>query len=96
MQKEYLIAVSEFCTQHNIAVSFVSSLQQTGLINVITVEDAEFIHAEELKQLERYVHFHYELDINIEGIESIMHLLLRVNMLQDEITELRNRLCLYE
>jgi hypothetical protein len=96
MQKEYLIAVAEFCTQHNIAVSFVSSLQQTGLINVITVEDAEFIDAEDLKQLERYVHFHYELDINIEGIESIMHLLLRVNMMQDEITELRNRLCLYE
>ena len=96
MKKEYLIAVAEFCTIHNIAVSFVNSLQQTGLINVITVEDAEFIDAEDLKQLERFVHFHYELDINLEGIETISHMLVRVNMLQDEITELRNRLDLYE
>ena len=96
MQKGYLIAVAEFCTQHEVAVSFVSSLQQTGLINVITVEEVEFINVEDLKQLERFVHFHYELDINLEGIETISHLLVRVNMLQYEITELRNRLDLYE
>jgi len=96
MQKEFLIAVDEFCTKHDIEVSFVSSLQQTGLIHVITVEEASFINAEELKQLERYVHFHYELDINIEGIETISHMLVRVNRLQDEITALRNRLGLYE
>lgn len=96
MQKEYLIAVDEFCINHNIAVSFVSSLQQTGLIHVITVEEANYINAEELKQLEQYVHFHYELDINIEGIETISHLLICVNNLQDEITLLRNRLGVYE
>ena len=34
MQKEYLIAVDEFCTHNNIENSFISSLQETGLIEI--------------------------------------------------------------
>ena len=81
MQTEYLIAIDEFCANHNIEVSFISSLQQNG---------------GQLQQLEKYIRFYYELDINMEGIETITHLLHRVISLQDEITELRNRLRLYE
>jgi chaperone modulatory protein CbpM len=36
------------------------------------------------------------LDINIEGIETITHMLNRINGMQDEIIGLRNRLRLYE
>ncbi len=96
MQKKHLIAVDEFCSIHDVETSYVRSLQQTGLLHVITVGNAYFIDTENLKLLEQYVHFHYELDINIEGIESISHLLIRVNSMQDEITLLRNRLGLYE
>ena len=96
MQKKHLIAVDEFCSIHDVEISYVSLLQQTGLIHVITVENAYFIDKENLKLLERYVHFHYELDINIEGIETISHLLLQLNAMHDEITHLRNRLGLFE
>lgn len=96
MQTEYLIAVDEFCANHDIEISFVNSLQQTGLIEITTIEEVEFIDSEQLNQLEKYVRFYYELDINLEGIETIQHLLQRVNALQQEITVLRNRLRLYE
>jgi len=46
--------------------------------------------------LEKFVRFYYELDINLEGIETISHLLERVNALQDELTMLKNRLGIYE
>ena len=96
MQTEYLIAVEEFCACHDIEVSFISSLQRTGLIETTMIEGDWFIDTEQLQQLEKYIRFYYELDINLEGIESIMHLLQRVNAMHDEITQLKNRLRLYE
>ena len=96
MQAEYLIAIDEFCANHNIEVSFISSLQQNGLIEISTIKDIGFIDADQLQQIEKYIRFYYELDINMEGIETINHLLQQINSLQDEITVLRNRLRLYE
>jgi hypothetical protein len=96
MQTEYLIAVEEFCANHNIKISFIRSLQQTGLIEITTIKETGFIDASQLQHLEKFIRLYYELDINLEGIETITHLLQRINSLQDEIIALRNRLRLYE
>jgi hypothetical protein len=96
MGTEYLIAVDEFCTSHNIEISFISSLQQSGLIEITTIRDSGFIEADQLRQLEKYVRLYYDLDINLEGIETIDYLLHQINSMQDEIRSLRNRLRLYE
>lgn len=96
MNTKNLIAVNDFCNNHKIEVSFISSLYRTGLIEVTTVEDSGFIDAEQLQQLEKFIRLYYELDINLEGIESITHLLKRIKSLQDEIITLKNRLRLYE
>ena len=96
MKRDYLIAVDEFCASHDIEISFISSLQDTGLIETTTIEEAQFLNAEQLQELERYIRFYYELNINLEGIDSIRHLLQRVNSMNNEITSLKNRLRLYE
>jgi len=98
MQTENLIAINEFCINHNIEISFISSLQQNGLIKITTFEDKEtgFITAGQLQQLEKIVRFYFELDINLEGIEAITYLLQRIESMQDEIIALKNRLRLYE
>lgn len=96
MKKENLIAVDDFCISHNIEISFISSLQQTGLIEISTIEETPFIEAEQLQEIEKFVRLYYDLDINLEGIETINHLLRRINSMQDEIVTLRNRLRLYE
>ena len=96
MQTKNYIAVNEFCINHNIEVSFISSLQETGLIEIAFVEETAFLDADQLQQVEKFMHLYYDLDINLEGIETITHLLQRMNAMQDEITILRNRLSLYE
>ena len=96
MTTENLISVNEFCTSHNIEISFISSLQQNGLIEIATIQETAFIDADQLQQVEKFIRFYYDLDINLEGIETITHLLRRINAMQDEITALRNRLSLYE
>ena len=45
MQTEHLIAVNDFCINHNIEVSFISSLQETGLIEIAFVEETAFFYA---------------------------------------------------
>ncbi|HAH23230.1 MAG TPA: MerR family transcriptional regulator [Prolixibacteraceae bacterium] len=91
-----LISAYEFCASHNIEVSFIHSLEETGLIEVTTIEETGFIPVSQLQQLEKMVHLYNELGINIEGIDTINHLLHRIIDLQDEVTGLKNRLRLFE
>jgi hypothetical protein len=91
-----LIAVNEFCVHHNIEISFLNLLQQNGLIEISTIESKYFVEKEQLPKLEKFVHFYYDLDINLEGIETITYLLQRIETMQNEMVELKNRLRLYE
>jgi hypothetical protein len=91
-----LIPADAFCAKHNIGISFIRSLQESGLIEITTIEETGYIPADRLQELERMVRLYYDLDINMEGIETIHHLLQRINAMHDEITALRNRLRLYE
>ena len=93
---EKLIPANEFCANYNISISFIRSLQENGLMEITTSEETEYIPAGRLHELERIIRLHYEMDINLEGIETIIHLLHRINTMQDEITDLRNRLRVYE
>jgi hypothetical protein len=96
MQTEYLIALDDFCARHNVEVSFISSLHQSGLIEITTIQDAGYIDAMQLRHLEKIIRLYYELDINLEGIEAINYLLKKLISQQDEIMALKNRLRLYE
>lgn len=96
MQTVNFITVNEFCSNWNIEVSFVKSLQDNGLIEIVTISEIAYIKISQLRQLEKMVSFHYELDINLEGIETIEHLLQRMHTMQDEIKDLRNKLRLFE
>ena len=93
---EHLISTNEFCTHYKVEYSFIDSLQQHGLIEMITIDEHSFIDHDHLKNIEKLVRLHYDLDINLEGIEAITYLLNRVKNMQQEILSLKNRLRLYE
>ena len=96
MESQELISIVEFCSSHEIELSFISSLQNYGLIEVQEVEQGRFIPAVELIRLERLVRLHFDLNINLEGIDVILHLLNRVEDMQSEIRSLESRLKLYD
>jgi hypothetical protein len=96
MQPKDLIAADDFCLSHHIEVSFINSLSDMGLIEMTTMEERCFIDANQLHVIERMVRMHYDLNINLEGIDAITHLLNRVEELQSELVMLRNRLRFYE
>jgi len=96
MEREDIILASEFCVHHNIQLSFIQSLSDNGMIATEVVEDNIYLPTSELKLVEKIVHLHFDLDINLEGIETIMHLLNRMEDMQGQIRQLTNRLKRYE
>jgi hypothetical protein len=96
MATEEMIPVGDLCMFHHIDLSFIQSLQKFGLIEISTMEETYYVHSDQLRQLEQFIRWHYELDINLAGIEAITHLLQRIESLQHEIRTLRNRLHAYE
>ena len=96
MTKEEMVAASEFCTSHNVEISFLYSLSESGLLEITNVEETVFISQEQLPELEKLVRLHYDMDINLEGIEAIHHLLQQMKTMQDEMRVLKNKLALSE
>jgi len=93
---EHLISTDDFCSHYKVEYSFINSLQQHGLIEITSIDQHSFIDHDHLKNIEKLVRLHYDLDINLEGIEAITYLLNRVKNMHAEIIALKNRLRLYE
>ena len=96
MQTEDMISLQEFCMNYQIEQSFVYALQDSGLVEIIHSEEEVCIPVNQLQQLEKLVRLNTEMDINIEGIEVITHLLERIDSMQQKIVQLNNRLSVYE
>jgi chaperone modulatory protein CbpM len=94
--KKGLIAANDFCTYHHVEYTFVRSLNEAGLVELTVIDQADYIPETQLQQLERMVRLHNELEINLAGIEAISHLLQRLENIQEEKRQLRNRLNRYE
>ncbi|MBZ4187772.1 chaperone modulator CbpM [Niabella beijingensis] len=86
------ISVEQCCSYYRIETTFVQSLNDHGLIELVQQNESYFIAFEQLADLEKYMHMHYDLDINMEGLEAIAHLLNKVQRLQTEIRGLKNEL----
>lgn len=96
MEKETMIPVSEFCIHYNIELSFIDSLKESGLIDIKNIEEEIVIPLSQLNQLEKIARLYYEMDINLEGIETITYLLTQMKTMQQEIIQLSNKLSIYE
>ena len=96
METTDMIVLDEFCTSHQVEVSFVRTLEEHGLIETIIVNETVCIQENELPKLEQIVRLHQELNINSEGIDAVINLLTRIENMQNEIIELRNKLNFHE
>ena len=90
-----MIVLDEFCASHEVEVSFIRSLEDQGLIETIVVNETVCVPVNELSKLEQIIRLR-ELNINPEGIDAIIHLLMRIETLQNELITLRNKISFYE
>src|SRR5665647_2661147 len=78
MKNENMISAAVFCECHHIEISFIDSLKATGLIEIATIEESSYIRESQLNDLEKIVRLYFDLDLNIEGIDTVINLLQRM------------------
>lgn len=96
MNSDDLIATEEICIRYQVERTFITTLCERGLIEVVTIEQQEYIPSDKIAEFEKMRRLHYDLEINIEGLEAVQHLLEQLKELQKHNIQLRNRLDLYE
>jgi len=91
-----LIAITTLCSHYEIEFSFIDALHKTGLIQIVIIEQDQFIHQDQIGDLEKMIRLHHELNVNLEGIDVVFNLLEKERELRNELNALKNRLRLYE
>lgn len=91
-----LIIIREYCIQNQVEPDFIVQLENEGLIQISVVEEERYIHISQLKHLDQYVRWYYDLSINVAGIDVIQNLLDRIDDMQEEINRLKEQLRLID
>jgi len=96
MAGEEIIPIELFCTSYQVEESFLETLESYGLISITIQDQRRFILTEEIVELEKFSRLHYELEINVPGIEALQHMMERIKQMQQELADLKARLKIYE
>ena len=96
MNMENLIPIPKLCIHYTVEMSFFTKLSEMGLLEIKTIESKQYIDSDAIYEIEKMIRMHQELDVNIEGIDIVFNLLQKIDVLQNELTALKNRLRLYE
>jgi hypothetical protein len=88
-----IISIEACCEHYKITTAFIRSLHDRGLLQFT---DDDSIAHDDLGLLEKYINFHYNMDINMEGIEAIAHLLEQMETMRRQMVQMQNRLAYYE
>ena len=96
MKTTEFIEVPRLCEEYKIEHSFVTELQDKGVIEVITIEQRLFLHHDYIPVFEKVMRLYRDLHINVEGIDVILNLLDKIDDLNKQLSKTQNRLHLYE
>lgn len=88
MKKE-VISVKAYCSFRRVDTAFIDMLEESGLIQLVSMRRQRCIPHEALDTVERLVNWHYELEVNPEGLEVADTLYQKIIALQAEIDQLR-------
>lgn len=92
MDNRQWIPVTQICESHHITTRFFDDLEQYGLVSLRVEQQHRYLNADQLSAVEKILVLHHELGINFEGIETVIHLLQKINTLQQEMLSLRQQL----
>ncbi len=92
METQNYISIKQFCIHHDVPISFVYELHNIQLIEIISIENTQYLYENQIKDLEKLMRLHFDLEINLEGLDAIYNLLKQVETLQQDIVTLKNKL----
>jgi hypothetical protein len=96
MSDKELISVQKVIVHHNLDEQFIESIESFQLIDFIVKDSNKYLHTEQLPILEKIIRLHYDLEVNMQGIDVINNMLDRMDSMHKTIQQLENKLKLYE
>ena len=96
MYTEQLIHLETFCSYHHVEVSFFRSLQEYGLVEIVSKEDGSYIPESKVKDAEQLVRLHNDLELSPDGLDIVCYLLNQLKQKTEELNMLQNKLRFYE
>lgn len=91
MNTQNYIPIKTLCTHYKVETSFFKGLNEYGLMEITTIEKSPCIHQKNIKSLESMIRLHEDLQLNFEGIDTVLNLLEKIEALQEELRVARNR-----
>lgn len=91
MENEWIL-ISEYCNKSRVEPDFIFLLENEGLIVTEEHDNDKYIQISQLDDLELFSRLHYELSINVEGIDVIYNLLNKVRVMKQELNILRRQM----
>lgn len=86
------ISREELVKIYNIEITFFDELVDNGLLNVETEDNVRYLIYEDLQVFEKFANWHYDLEVNLPGLEVIHHMLRKIDDLHQKNRELMNKL----
>ncbi|MBU3122351.1 chaperone modulator CbpM [Sinomicrobium sp. 2019215] len=81
---------------HDLDEAFIRNLETYQLVEFVVKDTDRYVYVRQLPRLEQIIRLHYVLEINMEGIDVIRHMIDRMENMHRTIQQLKNRLSLYE
>ncbi|MFP3592765.1 chaperone modulator CbpM [Chryseobacterium sp. SIMBA_038] len=86
------ISREELVKIYNIEITFFDELVDSGLLTIQTENEIRYLMYEDLPVFERFTNWHYDLEINLPGLEVIHDMLRKMEDLKSKNRELMNKL----
>ncbi len=96
MANPKIVSIQKICSFYDVPISFFDDLAEYELIEIMNVDEQKFIKEDNVTKFEKILRLHYDLNVNMEGIDVITNLLNKIEDLQAENNRLKNILKFYE
>lgn len=78
------ISREELVRIYNVEITFFDSLEEAGLLTIETEDEIKYLPYDDLSTFEKFINWHYDLEVNLAGLEVINHLLNQIEKLRRE------------
>lgn len=86
------ISREELVKIYNIEITFFDELVDSGLLHIQTENEIRYLMYEDLPVFEKFANWHYDLEINLPGLEVIYDMLRKMEDLKRKNRELMIKL----